>query len=64
MLNCLPIVQGEFMEFVVLLALIVLNGVFAMSEIALVTARKGRLSKMAEEGSTGAAAALQPAWLV
>jgi putative hemolysin len=38
------------MEVFVLLALIVLNGVFAMSEIALVTARRSRLAGLAAEG--------------
>lgn len=47
------------MEIALLLALIVLNGLFAMSEIALVTARKARLQKMIDEGDGGAAAALK-----
>lgn len=47
------------MEALIVLGLILLNGVFAMSEIALVTARKARLSKLAEEGDGGAAAALK-----
>ncbi len=46
------------MEIVVLLALIVLNGLFAMSEIALVTARKARLQKLIDEGDRRAALAL------
>ena len=46
------------MEVAVLLALILLNGVFAMSEIALVSARKGRLQTMADGGDKGAAAAI------
>lgn len=47
------------MEIFILIGLIVLNGVFAMSEIAIVTARKVRLSKQAEEGNKGAKAALK-----
>lgn len=47
------------MEILILLGLIVLNGVFAMSEIALVTARKARLSKLAEEGNGSARIALE-----
>ena len=47
------------MEILILLGLILLNGVFAMSEIAIVTARKARLSKMASEGSRSAAIALK-----
>ncbi len=46
------------MEFAILLGLILLNGLFAMSEIALVTARKSKLQKMADEGDSAAAAAL------
>ncbi|MBL8103805.1 MAG: response regulator, partial [Anaerolineales bacterium] len=42
-----------------LLGLIILNGLFAMSEIALVTARKARLQKLAEDGDRSSALALQ-----
>lgn len=45
-------------EILVLLALIVANGVFAMSEIALISARESRLSQLADGGSRGARAAL------
>jgi len=45
-------------EILFLLGLILLNGVFAMSEIALVTARRGRLQALVEQGDPGAAAAL------
>ena len=47
------------MEIPILIALILLNGLFAMSEIALVTARKARLQKLIDEGDTAAAAALK-----
>ncbi|MBM5571309.1 MULTISPECIES: hemolysin family protein [Deefgea] len=47
------------MEVLLLLGLIVFNGVFAMSELALVSARKARLTKMAEAGNKGAAVALE-----
>lgn len=47
------------MEIAILFALICLNGLFAMSEIALVTARKARLQKLIDEGDSGAAAAVQ-----
>ncbi len=47
------------MDIVLLFALILINGIFAMSEIALVTARKGRLQKMADEGDAGAAVAIE-----
>src|SRR5690348_14114752 len=43
----------------IVLLLIVLNGVFAMAEIALVTARKARLLALAEAGDPGAQAALE-----
>ena len=46
------------MEILILLGLILLNGVFAMSEIAIVTARKARLGKLASEGNRSAAIAL------
>ncbi|MFN0303218.1 MAG: hemolysin family protein [Burkholderiales bacterium] len=46
------------MEIIFLLSLILLNSAFAMSEIALVTARKGRLQKLAENGDKSAVTAL------
>ena len=42
----------------VILALVALNGVFAMSELAIVSARKARLEGMARAGSRGARAAI------
>ncbi|AQV97657.1 MULTISPECIES: hemolysin family protein [Cupriavidus] len=47
------------MEIAILLALILLNGLFAMSEIALVTARKARLQRQIENGDRGAIAAIK-----
>lgn len=47
------------MEIAILLALILLNGLFAMSEIALVTARKARLQRQIEAGDRGAIAAVK-----
>jgi putative hemolysin len=47
------------MEILLLTALIVLNGVFAMSEIALVTARRARLARLAEAGDSSAAMAMK-----
>ena len=47
------------MDFVLLLGLIVLNGLFAMVEIALVSSRKVRLQRMADSGSHRAKAALK-----
>jgi putative hemolysin len=47
------------MEIAILFALILLNGAFAMSEIALVTARKARLQKLVDEGDSAAIAAVK-----
>ena len=47
------------MEILLLTALIVLNGVFAMSEIALVTARRARLVTLADNGDRSAAVAIK-----
>ncbi len=46
------------MDVALLLLLILLNGVFAMSEIAVVSSRKSRLQNLADDGSPGAGAAL------
>lgn len=46
------------MEFLLIVFLTLLNGVFAMSELALAASRKTRLNAMAQEGDTGAEAAL------
>ena len=45
-------------EIVVILLLVFLNGAFAMSELAIVSARRGRLLAMQRTGSAGAAAAI------
>jgi putative hemolysin len=45
-------------DILIILFLILLNGVFAMSELALVSARRMRLEKSAGEGSRGARTAL------
>lgn len=46
------------MEVFILLGLILLNGIFAMSEIAIVTARKSRLAALAAKNNSSARAAL------
>jgi hypothetical protein len=46
------------MDIALLLFLIVLNGVLAMSEIALVSSRPSRLKKLADDGHAGARSAL------
>jgi putative hemolysin len=47
------------MEIIIVLLLILLNGIFAMSEIAIVFARKAKLQKQAQEGNKNAQAALE-----
>jgi putative hemolysin len=47
------------MEILLLFALILLNGLFAMSEIALVTARKARMQERIDAGDKGALAAVE-----
>lgn len=46
------------MDFLLIALLTLLNGVFAMSELALASSRKSRLAAMAEGGDKGAQAAL------
>ena len=45
-------------DIIVILGLIILNGVFAMSELAIVSSREARLRAMAKNGSGGARCAL------
>jgi putative hemolysin len=47
------------LELAVVLALVLLNGLFAMVELAVVSASRPRLRALAEEGRRGAAAALR-----
>lgn len=47
------------MDFLLIALLTLLNGVFAMSELALASSRKARLMAMAEGGDGGAASALR-----
>ncbi|HZV70071.1 MAG TPA: hemolysin family protein [Saprospiraceae bacterium] len=47
------------MELFIILILILINGAFAMSEIALVSARKNRLNYSAQRGNRGAKIALE-----
>jgi putative hemolysin len=46
-------------EILIILLLVVANGVFAMSEIAVVSSRKPRLQHLADEGNRGARRALE-----
>jgi putative hemolysin len=47
-----------WIDVLIILALVALNGVFAMSELAIVSSRKARLEAMARSGRRGAAAAI------
>lgn len=47
------------MEALILLGLVLLNGLFAMSEVALLTARRSRLKQLAADGDALAAAAMR-----
>jgi len=51
-------IMGIWLELAVVVGLIVLNGLFAMAEMAIVSSRRIRLQQMAENGSRGAARAL------
>ncbi len=46
-------------EIVIILILIVINGIFAMAEFAIVSVKKTRLQQRADQGDTRAAAALE-----
>ncbi|GAB4363617.1 MAG: hemolysin family protein [Kiloniellaceae bacterium] len=48
-----------YLEILFVVALIVLNGALAMSELALVSARRSRLEQLAAQGKRGAATALR-----
>ena len=53
-----PLAPIPWFDIVLILALIGLNGLFAMSELAIVSSREARLKAMAKSGSSGAKAAL------
>jgi putative hemolysin len=54
-----PISPFPWIDLAIILALIVLNGVLSMSELAIVSARKPRLEAMARRGGKGAARAIE-----
>lgn len=54
-----PLHPFPWFDAATILALIALNGVFAMSELAIVSSRTAKLKAMAEDGSRGALAALR-----
>jgi putative hemolysin len=49
---------GPVLEILIALALVALNGLFALSELAVVSARRSKLKSLVEAGRPGAAAAL------
>jgi len=51
--------RGFVIEVIVIFSLLLLNGVFAMAEIALISARRSRLTLMADAGKKGAKLALK-----
>jgi len=53
-----PLAPFPWIDVLIILALVVLNGLFAMSELAIVSSRSARLEAMARTGRTGARAAL------
>lgn len=54
-----PLPPFPWIDCVIIVALIALNGVFAMSELALVSARKARLEAMARANKPGATTAMK-----
>jgi len=54
----MPLHPFPWIRFAILVALIVVNAAFAMSELAIVSSRKPRLEAMARRGSKGARVAL------
>ena len=54
-----PLSPFPWIDVAIIFALVVINGVFAMSELAIVSARKARLEAMARTGVHGATAALK-----
>ncbi|WP_151445717.1 hemolysin family protein [Lacisediminimonas profundi] len=58
-MNCGETRQFTLVDILIIIGLILLNGVFAMSELAIVSSRRIRLERLSENGSRGALAALQ-----
>ena len=55
-----PLAPFPWLDVLIILLLVALNGVFAMSELAIVSSRKPRLKAMARAGRRGAQTALGP----
>lgn len=54
-----PLTPFPWFDLVIIIALVALNGVFAMSELAIVSARKARMEAMARAGKRGARTAIE-----
>ncbi len=54
----LPLQPFPWWDLAIIIGLIAINGVFAMSELAIVSSRKARLTSMAKNGQAGARCAL------
>jgi putative hemolysin len=54
-----PIHPFPWFDLAIIIALVLLNGIFAMSELAIVSARRPRLEAMARRGSKGARVAIE-----
>ncbi|MEW6651730.1 MAG: CNNM domain-containing protein, partial [Chloroflexota bacterium] len=51
--------NDPFLEILFIFLLLIANGVFAMSEIAMVSSRKARLQQKADDGDPAAVAAIE-----
>ncbi|MBA3667126.1 MAG: HlyC/CorC family transporter [Sphingomonas sp.] len=54
-----PLLPFPWLDLLLIVALVVVNGVLSMSELAIVSAREARLKAMAKTGSAGATVALK-----
>ena len=54
-----PLTPFPWFDLVIIIALVCLNGVFAMSELAIVSARRARMEAMARAGRRGARTAME-----
>jgi putative hemolysin len=55
----IPLAPYPWVDVIIILVLVGVNGVFAMSELAIASSRKARLEAMARTGSRGARAAIE-----
>ena len=54
-----PMTPFPWFDFTILIVLILINGLFAMSELAIVSARRSRLQALADDGNRGASIAMR-----